>query len=309
MFHRNESRNGIEKEGIILTLFQIKCFLVLAEKLSFTRAADHLFIMQPYLSKQIATLEQELGFRLFHRNRRNVQLTQEGLILANELGSVPSLVDSAVEKAKAVAQGSRGILCLGILEGQELNLSMIGKLRQFQTDYPNIILKMERCSFSALRNGMKTGHFDAAITLGFDVENDPEFDFRIILKQHAVMAIHRSNPLSEKDNLTLSDLSEEKFVILMESESPAAYKRFMEQCEHAHFTPKIVRHLTSLENLFLSVETGEGIALLDQNTRLEKNSNIRLVDIPESQNTNVAVAWKIDDKNPVLKTFLSSLTD
>ncbi|MEL7656520.1 MAG: LysR family transcriptional regulator [Bacillota bacterium] len=292
-----------------MTILQIKCFLTLSETLNFTKAAAQLFIMQPYLSKQIATLEQELGFRLFHRDRRNVQLTQEGLVLAEELKSVPNLVDSAIEKAKAATHGRTGMLCLGILDGQELNLSMISRLRQFQTNYPNIILNMERYSFSALRNGIKTGHFDAVITLGFDVETDPEFDFRIILKQHAAAAIHRSNPFSEKENLTLSDLADQKFVLLTESESPAAYKRFMEECAKLNFVPKIARYLTSLENLFLSVETGEGIALLDRNTRLENNSNIRLVDIPESQNTNVAVAWRKNDSNPVLQTFISSLAD
>ena len=61
-----------------MTLNQLECFSVLAQRLNFTQAADDLFMSQPALSRTISALEGELGVRLFDRNSRSVALTPAG---------------------------------------------------------------------------------------------------------------------------------------------------------------------------------------------------------------------------------------
>ena len=61
---------------------QIKCFLAAAECLSFTRAADRLYLSQPVLSRQIASMEDELGIELFIREKKSIRLTPAGEVLA-----------------------------------------------------------------------------------------------------------------------------------------------------------------------------------------------------------------------------------
>jgi len=56
----------------------LRCFVAVAEHLSFTRAAAALFVSQPTLSKQVRSLEDNLRVQLFARNRRSVQLTEAG---------------------------------------------------------------------------------------------------------------------------------------------------------------------------------------------------------------------------------------
>ena len=58
-----------------MNLEQIESFLVLAQRLNFTQAANDLFMAQPALSRLIAALEKELEVQLFHRNSRGVSLT------------------------------------------------------------------------------------------------------------------------------------------------------------------------------------------------------------------------------------------
>ena len=62
-----------------MELRQLKYFLVTAETLHFSRAAEVLYMSQPALSKQIAELEKELGVTLFVRDKRGVQITPAGL--------------------------------------------------------------------------------------------------------------------------------------------------------------------------------------------------------------------------------------
>lgn len=63
---------------------QLECFLTVAEMLNFAKAAQFLNITQPAVTKQIKSLEDELGVRLFKRSTRNVELTNEGKLLIND---------------------------------------------------------------------------------------------------------------------------------------------------------------------------------------------------------------------------------
>lgn len=62
----------------MLNEIKIRYFLELAKTLSFTRAANNLFITQQTLSKQISNMEEDLGFLLFERTTKNVRLTKSG---------------------------------------------------------------------------------------------------------------------------------------------------------------------------------------------------------------------------------------
>ena len=84
-------------------------FLVLAETLNFTQAAEKCFVTQPTLSRKIAVLENELGVRLFVRSRKSVMLTAEGsawwstraALSANMRRSFPSRIRTGAGSGEA----------------------------------------------------------------------------------------------------------------------------------------------------------------------------------------------------------------
>src|SRR3954464_15642009 len=71
--------NGICMEDV----HQLKSFLAVAENLSFTRAAETLFLTQSAVSHQIADLERALGVELFTRHGRTIELTAAGRVLVD----------------------------------------------------------------------------------------------------------------------------------------------------------------------------------------------------------------------------------
>src|ERR1700759_4260869 len=85
-------------------------FVVLAEELHFTRAAERLHVAQPALSQQIARLEQQLGVRLFDRSPQGVALTEAGEALRERLTPALAQVEAAVEAARRVGAGEAGAL-------------------------------------------------------------------------------------------------------------------------------------------------------------------------------------------------------
>lgn len=122
-----------------MTIAQLTSFIELCDALNFTEASKKLFITQSYLSRQIAALEQEIGFPLFQRSKRHVILTPQGESFLAELGHVPKLIDNAINKSASMSNIIRGTVSMGILDGLPIYHEMPGKMRLLHAKYPEKI--------------------------------------------------------------------------------------------------------------------------------------------------------------------------
>src|SRR5271155_4430571 len=93
-----------------MELRHLRYFHAVVDTLNFSRAAEKLRVAQPALSRQIRDLENELGVRLFDRNRVHVQLTDAGRTLAAHVAKILAEVDIAVESVRAAQRGAGGRL-------------------------------------------------------------------------------------------------------------------------------------------------------------------------------------------------------
>ena len=85
----------------------------MAEALSFTKAAAHLRIAQPALSRRIHDLEDDIGVDLLKRSPRGVILTAEGKLFLEKTRQLLKLADESVEQVRALARGQYGDLHTG----------------------------------------------------------------------------------------------------------------------------------------------------------------------------------------------------
>src|SRR3954467_4215570 len=87
---------------------QLKSFLAVAENLSFTRAAETLFLTQSAVSHQVAALERSLGAALFDRRGRSVALTPAGRVLADRAKRVYAALEEAELAVRSAAKPGLG---------------------------------------------------------------------------------------------------------------------------------------------------------------------------------------------------------
>ena len=98
-----------------MELRQIRSFLSIAETLHFGRTAELIHLSQPALSLQIRALEEEVGARLFERNRRKTTLTAAGVAFRDDAAAALSQLDQAIHNARLAANGKLGRLRIGFI--------------------------------------------------------------------------------------------------------------------------------------------------------------------------------------------------
>jgi DNA-binding transcriptional LysR family regulator len=148
--------------GLGLELRHLRCFVVLAEELHFTRAAERLHIEQSPLSRTIKELEDELGVLLFDRDRRGTRLTQAGEVFHQDVQRVFSTLELARENVKAVSSGYLGILRIAVPSGC-IDPRLSTFLARCREEDPAVEIRLTEASLADQLRGLRSGSFN----LGF----------------------------------------------------------------------------------------------------------------------------------------------
>lgn len=282
---------------------QIKCFLTLAETLNFTRAAERLYISQPALSRQISTLEQEINSLLFIRDQKSVRLTPAGTLLAGELGAIQSSLDDLIARVRTVGMGYTGTLTLGVLEGQWMGEEFTGLYRRFMDSYPNIDFRMGQGSFGTLRRQLDSGEIDIAITLSFDVAGLEQYISRPLFPDQAVFAISRERPLAQKEHITFADLISETLLVISPEDCRVGSELVFGDLREQGLKAPRIRYAPNLSTVMLWVEAGLGVGIINHQSNLARNPNVRLISEIPLQDASPCLAWRRDNLNPAIALF------
>lgn len=123
-----------------MNIKQIEYFIDLSTSLSFTKTAQHFYISQTAITKQIHNLEEELGITLFIRDKKKVEITPEGILFLTHAKSIIKEIDIAYQVIEAYKHGESGIVRIGFLKNSDEKL-IIGLLETIKKTYPSIVLE------------------------------------------------------------------------------------------------------------------------------------------------------------------------
>lgn len=147
-----------------MELRHLRYFLVLAEELNFTRAADRLMIAQPPLSRQIRDLEEELGTPLFIRGHHSLKLSEEGVLFRDYASRVVALTEQAAADVQNMSRGLQGMLYLAEVEGKGPHL-MAEWISGFSRLYPDVQYTLWNGNSDEVVNRVRKGLSDAALIM------------------------------------------------------------------------------------------------------------------------------------------------
>jgi DNA-binding transcriptional LysR family regulator len=242
------------------TLRQLKVFEAVARHLSFSRAAEELYLTQPAVSLQVKKLEDHAGLALFEQLGKKIHLTPAGVEM---LHSSRVIIQQFLEVAQRMAQ-FKGI------SGGKLNVAVISAgdyffprlLVEFAKQHTGVSLNFDVCNREELLSQLNDNLTDLAIMvrppLGLGTVNEP-------LAPHPYVVVAApEHPLAGLKNISLSRLTKEPFLV---REKGSDTRQSMEEGFGVHMVGlNIAMEIKSTETIKQAVIAGMGLSFLSAHT-------------------------------------------
>lgn len=222
-----------------MELKHIKYFIVLAEELSFSKAADKLHMSQSPLSRHIKTLEEELNAQLFYRNTRQVQLTSAGKLFYKEAKTLLSEVDGLAHKLKSTSLPSTTAINLGFIRSAML-LFLPDLLHTFKQTYSDTQVNITEINDEeVLKKYLLEGQVDIAFM--HSIQKHPDLQYHRVANEPIKVVLPLGHPLASGEAILLNELKAENFIFFPREQAPLLYDSLMYECkEKANFQPNVL---------------------------------------------------------------------
>lgn len=264
-----------------MTDHQIKCFLEVARCLSFTKAANNLFISQSNISRQIASLEEEWNLALFDRNTKGVRLTKQGEILVEALDEILPRWDAAMIQARNSIRKYAGRIVVGCQEHIKANSYLAQVLYGFHEMRPEIQILKERASQRKIVDGLLNDYYDVILIAEHDVKMVKKIDKLPLFDSRVGIVCHKNNPAFYKKKVTLADFKDSEFLRYLPMNLTPEDDYLINICEAYGFYPKITAEIEDFDEFMFRMEMGEGVSLIFEEDEVMSNMNLRFIPIEE----------------------------
>jgi DNA-binding transcriptional LysR family regulator len=201
----------------------LRNFVIVAEELNFTRAAERLSTAQPSLSVQIRRLEGVVGTALFTREGRGVNLTDAGRAFLERARKILIDVDQSMALARQTANGELGQLSIGYDAPAEFRV-FPHIVPAFRKKWPHVHLRFNSLKNSQQLDGLRRDELD----LGFiflPVPLTDEFDVNVLAEVPLLVALPAHHPLASASRVAIKQLSREPLVLFPRALDPETYNQ------------------------------------------------------------------------------------
>ena len=270
----------------------LKYFLAVAREGSITKAANHLHLTQPTLSRQLQDLERELGQKLLIRGQHNVTLTPEGHTLRQRAEEIIDMVNKTEQEFRSIKDVIAGTVCIGSGESHTIRL-ITDIIKDVQTEYPEIKFDLVSGNAQDITEKLDKGLLDFAVLIEpidiskYDYLTLPEKDrWGVVMK--------KDSPLAKKKSITYKDLKNLPLIFSkqVERQNPSD-SDFMKWFKGGFEDFNIVGTYNLIYNAGLMAESGIGYVVgLDKLLNTMNNSNLTFRPLYPTLESGLNIVWK-----------------
>ncbi len=245
-----------------LNLKQLKVFYYAAKHLSFTRAAEELFITQPAVTMQISALERQYGLRLFLRRKNELSLTEAGTVL---FSYAEKIMETAFEAERALFNlkaNPHGVLRIGTTKTFARHL-LAPYILRYQAAFPRVRIQVDEGSSEEMAMSVLYGRNDLAIVGRIPYPERLEaIPFPATPTDELVLIVPPSHRLAGRDRVSFHDLADEPLV-LREKGSGTRHV-IVSRLEGEGIAPRILLEAGNVDFIKDLVRTGAGVSIVGE---------------------------------------------
>jgi DNA-binding transcriptional LysR family regulator len=292
----------------MLDLIHIRSFVALATELHFGRAARHLNMTQPPLSRQIQRLEEYLGTQLFIRTSHSVEPTAAGRNFLPEAIALLRRSAEAEQVARQAKPSKAGALTLGFIGASTYGL-LPRLIAAASSKIPFVAITLKEMTSIEQINALAFGEIDMglvrAVAANSEIESEP------VAYEDFLVALPLQNPLAQRQRLTLEDLGNEPF-IMYHQDAPYLHGVLMSAFRMARVFPPVVQSLTHAQAILSLVSVGLGVAIVPEDARHASFDNIvfRPIRLGNGVRAEMHVICRADNRNfavPLLRDLAKAI--
>lgn len=257
-----------------MTIENLQCFVILAQELNFTRAAERANVSQTALSRKILGMEDELQVALFLRDRHKVELTNAGREFYIKAANILQEYKNTVIQTQNIHKGVRETIQIGFGVYEQILFRPV--IRDFLKHYPVPRINCLQFKYKELLDEFMRDHIDLIITSDQFINTVPRDELELVLvHDHPwVAAMSAANPLAKSDTITLDALKDEIVVTMHEGSVAAVRSGFSGMVPF-----RSIDYVNSFEAKLMLIDAGRGVGFIPRYVDVSQFKNIVTRDI------------------------------
>jgi DNA-binding transcriptional LysR family regulator len=265
---------------------QVQYFLAIVTSGSFSAAADELYITQSSISKQMIALEKELGFMLFDRSKRKINLTQAGETFLKHARNLNVGYQSMLaDLSKYKTTPNFYIIAIPVIAQYGITTHMA----QFKNAHPKLNFTLDEREAASILPALNNHQYDLAFIRDYTLDSEI-YSFLKIARDKLQVLVSKNHHLAGRQSVTLSELTNENFVMF--DKGTIVHELTMDACRQAGFEPRIFYASLRVESIIGLVGSNSGIALMMEKIfSYHQPQDVVAIPLQENIESNLVLAW------------------
>lgn len=287
-----------------MELRHLRYFIAVAKELSFSRAADKLYISQPALSRQIKSLEDELGVELFIRQPAGLVLTEAGRFLLEQSKDILHRSDEVIQNIQVRFVKADQALVIGYFAVLMQDF-LSDALSRLSSIYPSLNLTLKEMLPAEQIKALRNGEIDIAFSGSPPKAVEEEFEVATVKRLSISVVLPKTHSLAKQFSVNLADLATENFISVSEETFPGCSDKIRDICRQAGFTPKMSDFTDTPNSVTTLVAARQGIGLMAAESAVVRHPEVVLVPLhyPVVYSRSVAMWRKETPTNALNKLW------
>jgi DNA-binding transcriptional LysR family regulator len=245
-----------------MELRQLRYFVAVAETGNISTAAKNIFLTQPALSRQIKSLENEIGQCLLERRAHSVHLTPIGEGLLREARELLQHADQVLERVRSAGRGVR--LRVGYAPSLASGI-LSAAVENFTQTHPDAKVELFDLSTGEMLAGLENNKLDIILTIASDTKTRG-LKWTPLVHTTWKLAVNRRHPFANRQRITPDQIASEPLLVFCQRDYPEYWDIVTGWLSEHRQRPKIAGEYDGAESLMTAVESGLGVAVVTART-------------------------------------------
>ena len=282
---------------------QLTYFVAVAEERHIGRAAERLCLSQPPLTRNIKSLEGELGVDLFVRTPKGMLLTQAGEALLNDARNIFGLVDRAAARAQSAGKGKVGHINVGLYGSATFGVIPV-VLANFRQANPDVDILLHYAQTPAQITALR----ERRVLLVFErlLPDESDIEVELVARERLVVAVNDHHPLAREKVIGVQALRGQTIRL---GSSPSAAATVMDICRKHGFEPRFAPACSDVIMATLLTAIGSEVTLVPASFANVKFPGITYVELEEDRGSvmDLYCFYLKSERSPLLATMLNTI--